>query len=369
MIEYIQIENFKSIKQATLPSTNLNLYFGLNSMGKSSVLQTLLLLRQSFFANNKQGIRGLNTNGPLISLGTYKDVFCEMAETDILRIYIRNSDDSIKDFIFEHDNNQVSPLDYMMRIESLDEERYKEPLFSEKFFYLGAEHLGPQKSYTTENWFHNGINELGNNGVYAIPFLASQGEEIKVPAELCLDDSRSNSLIDQVTAWMKLISPGIHIRTELSAYEERARLNISYGAKQLMTGEYTPVNVGFGISYVLPLIIELLISDKDSLLLIENPESHLHPKGQTALATLIAKASSNGAQIFCESHSDHIINGIRVAVKKQILDNNDLTILYFSKNDNQETQIEFIETDKNGNLNNYPDGLLDEWGILMAELI
>ena len=75
MINYIQIENFKSIKNLALPLENLNLFFGMNGMGKSSVIQALLLLRQSFWENHKSGLDYLYTNGDMIQLGTGKDVF------------------------------------------------------------------------------------------------------------------------------------------------------------------------------------------------------------------------------------------------------------------------------------------------------
>ena len=113
----------------------------------------------------------------------------------------------------------------------------------------------------------------------------------------------------------------------------------------------------------------MLISEKGSLLLIENPESHLHPKGQSRIAKLISLAAERGCQIICESHSDHVINGIRVAVKKGEISHDKVGILFFSKNKDQETKVDNIYIDGKGNLSEYPLGLLDEWGILMTELI
>ena len=104
-------------------------------------------------------------------------------------------------------------------------------------------------------------------------------------------------------------------------------------------------------------------------MLIENPESHLHPKGQTMMARLIALAAENGSQILCESHSDHIINGIRVAIKKKYITPDKTQIAYFNKNSDQDTEVILINVDQNGNLSEYPEGLLDEWGNLMAELL
>ena len=99
----------------------------------------------------------------------------------------------------------------------------------------------------------------------------------------------------------------------------------------LLSDPFLPVNVGFGIPYVLPLITELLVSDEKSLLLIENPESHLHPKGQTMIAKLISLASENGCQFLCESHSDHVINGVRVAAKQEMIHNEKIGIAFFQR--------------------------------------
>ena len=354
MIKYIQIENFKSLRKVGLPLENLNLFFGRNGMGKSSVIQTLLLLRQSYWENRKKDMDTLYTNGELIRLGTGKDVFCQNTDEDFMRFYLRYSDDI--------DNDQLARID-------MTDDSYDEALFSNEFVYLGAEHLGPRKQYSTENWKREGAAKYGNLGEYIVPFLAAEGESFKVPAELCIENGKTNKLIDQVSAWMTEISPGIKLSAEFISTIEKAKLSIRYSGDRLDSEPFSPVNVGFGIPYVLPLIVELLTAAANGLVLIENPESHLHPKGQTIIAKLIAMVAARGTQVICESHSDHIINGIRVAVKKHLIDNNKLTVSYFDKEKDQNTIVENIMVDANGNLDNYPDGLLDEWGILMSELL
>ncbi|NBK22793.1 MAG: DUF3696 domain-containing protein, partial [Spirochaetia bacterium] len=147
------------------------------------------------------------------------------------------------------------------------------------------------------------------------------------------------------------------------------KLSLQYENNRDLTDEFSPVNVGFGIPYVLPIILILLVAKQGDLILIENPESHLHPRGQSEIAKIIALAANNGVQIICESHSDHIINGIRVAVKENTLDNDKLGVFYFSKKDNLETKVTAIGIDKKGELDTYPPGLLDEWGNLMSKLL
>jgi predicted ATPase len=368
MIDYLQIENFKSIRKLALPMENLNLFFGMNGMGKSSVIQSLLLLRQSFWENYKLDLDCLYTNGEMIQLGTGKDIFCQNGVSDIIRFYVKYGDTTVFDCSYRYEENNRDS-DQLMRIGEKQEETYDVPLFSDCFSYLGAEHIGPQKHYSTENWKKNGVVRLGVRGEFVVPFLAMEGEKIRIPQDLCLPAGKTNRLIDQVSAWMAEISPGIRISAELLPAIEKAKLSISYDGDRLVSDVFLPVNVGFGIPYVLPLIVELLISGEESLLLIENPESHLHPKGQTMLAKLIALAANHGCQVICESHSDHIINGIRVAVKNGYISNEKVGVSFFSKNRDQETKVSNIYLDEKGNLSEYPSGLLDEWGILMTELI
>lgn len=368
MIKYIQIENFKSLKRIALPLSNLNLFFGMNGVGKSSVIQSLLLLRQSFWENRRKCMDLLYTNGELVRLGTGKDIFCQNADDDVIRVYLKYSEDKEYDFRYKYKYMDDIESDCLERCD-LVEEIYDEALFSENFAYLSAEHLGPQKQYSTENWKRDSATKYGNAGEFIVPFLAAEGEMFKVPKELCSPKGKTNKLIDQVSAWMSEISPGIKLSAEFLASIEKAKLSIRYSGERLDTEPFMPVNVGFGIPYVLPLIVELLTSDKNSLILMENPESHLHPKGQSLIAKLIAMVATRGTQIICESHSDHIINGIRVAVKQGVIGCDQLAVSYFGKEKNQNTIVNNLMVDANGNLNEYPDGLLDEWGILMAELI
>lgn len=368
MINYMQIENFKSIKKVTLPLENLNLFFGMNGMGKSSVIQVLLLLRQSFWGNYKSSLDCLYTNGEIIQLGTSKDIFCQNGASDVIRFYVQFSNCIAYDCCYKYEAEKQDS-DQLMRIGTEKKENYDVSLFSDQFSYLGAEHIGPRKQYSTENWKRNGVARFGTMGEFIVPFLALEGEKIRIPDDMCLETGKTNRLIDQVSAWMAEISPGIRISAELLPVIEKAKLAISYSGDRLVSDTFLPVNVGFGIPYVLPLVVELLVAGEDSLLLIENPESHLHPKGQTMIAKLISLAANHGCQIICESHSDHVINGVRVAVKNGQINSKKVGVSFFSKNSDQETKVDNIYVDEKGNLNDYPSGLLDEWGILMTELI
>ena len=157
--------------------------------------------------------------------------------------------------------------------------------------------------------------------------------------------SKTNQLLENVSLWLGEISNGIDISAKV--YNELQQVNLTYNYiyGDNKSNEFTPLNVGFGITYVLPIIVAVLKSKPDDLLIIENPESHLHPAGQSKIAELCAIASSQGVQIIIETHSDHFLNGIRVATKKEILKPESSQIYYFRKEKNE---LEIIDKEETG---------------------
>ena len=135
---------------------------------------------------------------------------------------------------------------------------------------------------------------------------------------------------------------------------------------------FKPENVGFGISYALHVVTALLAAGAGGLVIIESPESHIHPRGQAELGKLIALVAQNDVQVIIETHSDHIINGIRVAVKEGLLSEDKTTLFYFERKVAEKEQfsaITDIKLDRNGTLSDEPEGLLDEWGNQLLKLI
>ena len=367
MIKYIHINNLKSLGNVSFGLSGLNLMFGMNGMGKSSVIQSLLLLRQSYLEYGN--LDYLKLSGRLADLGNQKDVFSFFSDDkDIsIKVVISDKEEYLPSFSYGDDSQST---EMKRNNESSGLETFQCSLFSDSFGYVSAEHVGPQRLYDSQS-SHIAMkaNRFGGRGEFVVSFLAKYGEKYIVPDELVSKEAKSSSLFDQVSWYMGKISPGVRVHAELMNEINKAKLAFSYEGERLVTDRITPLNVGFGIPYVLPVIVALLTSGRDSLLILENPESHLHPRGQAELAQLIAKATKAGVQVICESHSDHIINGIRVAVKNHILKQSDVTVTFFSKNSNQSTVVDEIRLDGNGELDKYPKGLLDEWGYLMEKLL
>lgn len=124
-----------------------------------------------------------------------------------------------------------------------------------------------------------------------------------------------------------------------------------------------PENVGFGYSYILPILLAGMIANKNHTLIIENPEAHLHPKAQHRLTEFLARVAACGVQIFVESHSEHILNGLRVAIAQKDkaigLKNTDVSVLYFSEHAENKHFIP-IQIDEDGGIDTWPDDFFDQ---------
>ena len=156
--------------------------------------------------------------------------------------------------------------------------------------------------------------------------------------------------------------------------------SVGFG-KDAAARQYKPQNVGFGISYILPVLVTLLSAEPGSILIIENPEAHLHPRGQSEIGKLIAETVARGVQVFVETHSDHVINGVRVAVKKGVVKPEDVNIAFFERKPHDVTredgtpqreiysEVTNIKVDANGSLSEWPKDFMDEWGIQQMKLL
>lgn len=115
------------------------------------------------------------------------------------------------------------------------------------------------------------------------------------------------------------------------------------------------VEVGYGVSQVLPVITELLRRDKPPLVLLQQPEVHLHPSAQAALGSLFCQVVVQGSQLVIETHSDYILDRIRMDVRdgNVQLKPDDVSILFFERGA-QDVRIHSLRLDEEGNILNAP---------------
>ena len=375
MIKQIQIKNLKSIHQsAPLNMVQLNLFTGVNGGGKSTFLQALLLLRQSYFNGNffRRPATLWLGNAPesLINVGTFSDIYHQNAKKSE-GISLGFTED-VYSFSFltrpyEAGNTQ-NAIEGILKSENDSWQNCK--LFqSQGFQYLSADRITPQEDYPR---FQD--NELlGKDGRFTAHYLEKYGSKPLAIEQLMHEKSDTkydNSLISQVNLWMRDISPNILIKAKENLSTNRVELSYSYfDAKGVPTKDRKPQNVGFGITPTLPILVALLSASPGDLVLIENPEIHIHPKGQSRLGMLMAKAAQGGVQLLVETHSDHILNGIRVATKKGWIDSENINISYFTRSVDEVTTITSLKIDQKGRIDQWPSGFFDEWDNMLDELL
>ncbi|VEN73418.1 Predicted ATPase [Candidatus Desulfarcum epimagneticum] len=362
MIKGIGVRNFKSLKDIQVATRRLNLLAGLNGMGKSSFIQTLLLLKQSDEIASG-GI--LKLNGPLVDIGKGKDALCQFAPEDKIDFSLFLDDSSRLEWSF----------DYRQEYEFLESrQRYAPETLSRlfaSFHYLSAERLGPMMMYETSQPSVSS-GKIGERGEYAPHFLHVNGNRFKIDERLKHEGTQELTLMNQVNGWLGEISPGIALNVVEVPGIDKILLNYRFNLGLGRTDSFRPGNVGFGVSYVLSIITSLLAAGKESILIMENPEAHIHPRGQVKLGKLMAMSAAAGVQLFIETHSDHIINGVRVAIKDGLIPPSDVAFSYFTKKttkNEQHTEITEIDVDERGELSAYPKDFLDEWNNQLLKLV
>jgi predicted ATPase len=389
MIESILIDGYKCLKETTpLLTSNLNVLVGANGTGKSSVLQTLLLLRQS--AEKDGVVRDLHLSGPLYEAGTAKDVLHPAAEHKIKLIL--KSDQFEANFAFEYsrDENSDSPTRLLKASESgkLPDCLYQR---NNVFGYINAERLGPRvaNSLPPDDLHLSGI--VGKYGEYTTAVLARAANRpfdidgwpkpLSIghfqPPQIAIDLATGPMSLDHLDLEQKInesegrldllcnamlgwIIPGASFKANENAQTDSATLEYIRDPNQTKTSVRS-THTGFGFTYTLPIIAAALSLSKNGLLLIENPEAHLHPFSQSRIGAFLAMIAATGRQIFIETHSDHVVNGIRLAIHKELIAHDNVFINFFQRQiTDEKPPIIQIRPDKNGRLDQWPSGFLDQ---------
>ncbi len=367
-IKNVTIKNLKILKDVTLELGDLTLITGANSSGKSTFIQALLLLKQNqeslkLISNNKLIEKSINKkdypeinkvvmkmlndskniqinlNGDYIQLGDKKDLFNETVYEEDIVIELNIDELGLYKVICNYKNLTIA-IDSKMPSETITN------LFADDFQYINTDRIQPSLTYSlSEAQIQK--NLIGIKGEFTAHYLDENRYKILNIKELQHKNSKTEYLLENVSLWLGEISHGIEVLVKKNIDLKKMELSYKYTYGDDTTNEYNPFNVGFGITYVLPIIVAILKSKPDDLLMIENPESHLHPAGQSKIAELCAIAASCGVQIIVETHSDHFLNGIRVATKKQILKPENSQIYFFEKEDETiSTKVHNLTIDK-----------------------
>ena len=375
MLTRIDLRHFKCFETLKMPLCPLTLLSGPNASGKSSVIQAIVLLHQTM--REHEWSSRLMLNGATVRLGAVADVIDQVHGRHSCEIVLLDSDGSHFHWEFQGERDEMSmavrrargetaagdgwdvdesqPLHYLLPTPANGQ-----PLTGRLrgLTYLTAERLGPREHYIFDDPQLTPV--VGPQGEYAVSVLHS-GRDIRVLDRL-VDKDVPPTRFRQVEAWMARFFPGCVLAIEQVPRTNAATLGIRISGG---TDFHRPVHTGFGLTQVLPIVVAALSANDDSLLLIENPEVHLHPTGQAAMGEFLTKVASAGVQVVIETHSDHVLNGIRRAVKGHTLPSDDVALHFFRPRQeeatNGEPQVQSPRLDDDGNIDSWPDGFFDQF--------
>ncbi|NLD91595.1 MAG: DUF3696 domain-containing protein [Fibrobacter sp.] len=311
MLDSLQVRGFKCFDKVEIELRNINVFSGTNSSGKSTAIQALLLLCNNVSLNTTSPL-----NGMWLRLGTFEECRNRQINAREFQIGVKSANETF--------TINVKPVDDTttdVAITSTERSEIIENLLSfdkRHVFYLPANRIGPEDSYPKN---FDRVNFLGNKAEFIIDFLFKNRKTEVYDALIA--DNASVTLEYQVNYWLTKL---FNIKNTISDLGLSNSLSVDF----TMDGGacVRPYHMGTGVSFALGVIVTCLSARPNDVIIIENPEIHLHPKAQSDLTAFLCFIANAGIQIILETHSDHIFNGIRKAiVKKEITC--DKTMIHF----------------------------------------
>jgi predicted ATPase len=369
MIVKIKPGRFKCFGDETFALGKLTLLTGVNGAGKSSLLQLLLLLRQASDPGDER--KFVRLNGPhMLQLGRAADVFNLVAgglEHGIAAELTAAHGATCRwSFTAETEDDLV--LIVQERPGTFEELPFG---LAADFTYLSAERLGPRDLSPLDAAPLSGVG-VGVQGEFT-PQVLLQRDRERIRPELHHPSTDVGGralpvyLGKQVELWMRELVPGLELRVQ--SFEGANAVALRMRRSGAIQDWLRPTNMAFGVSYALPVIVAGLLASPDALLLVENPEAHLHPSAQSSIGQFLATVAAAGAQVVVETHSDHVINGVRLAVARDHrLRPPDVVIHHFEVSDGQ-PRFTQINVSEGGELSTWPTGFFDQTEKDLAQLV
>jgi predicted ATPase len=401
MLKALQLGNFKSWREVNVPLAPITGFFGTNSSGKSSLLQALLLMKQSAENSDQKQVLEFGNDKTLVDLGGFQEVICqhdmkrnlklgltyisfhfvdisEIQFTSVIsltndkveleslfydygpasigvpsRTEIKQFDDSSiivnrhsqKFFRFsevEYTNNKNLEFMYVLELS------FEEAL--EQMTYLGPLRDFPKRFYGWTGAAPSNVGKQGENAVAALLAARVGGNKVgDIPLE---------NYIAQRLEKLGLISS-----FRLEELREGTNIFRVLVRRTPESPEVSLTDVGFGVSQVLPVLVLCYYVPEGSTILLEQPELHLHPSVQSGLADIFIDAyQKRGVQIILESHSEHLLRRLQLRMAEEKIVPSDVN-LYFCSLEKGESKLTTLDMDEYGNIRNYPkDFFGDDFG-------
>ena len=420
MLSHLQLTNFKAWKNTgQLDLAPLTLLFGTNSSGKSSIIQSMLLLRQTMrSANPNVDLNfGRPDAGDSAVLGVFTDVLCQHAEaTGVVKakqiglelgwrsspgsdeagsftaVYEEASGGSaalvslrlgrgLEGFSVQRAKHGNYKLFVTNRVRAIGASPAFRPrqsfaLSSAATTELGdraasvaaagqsmvdelgrVTYLGPVRRLAQRDYVWSGHRPaaIGDDGAGAVDALLTSCVARAAARRRGLTTSAAGQLADDVGRWLSAMGLADGLEAVRLGHSARYELHVlANGSKSNLK------DVGVGVSQVLPVIVAALFAQPGDIVIVEEPESHLHPMAQTQLAELFIQASQDrGVQFIIESHSEHLLLRLQRRVAERRL-HAAAVAMYFLKKRDGRAHIERLQMNEAGDISNWPENFFGD---------
>ena len=359
MITNLKIHALKNVKDLDIACSNLNIFVGTNSSGKSTILQSLLMVSQAVGSNGENVF-----DGEFLKLGSFDEVQSKLCKRE--NIKITTMFDNNEKVTIEISDKGIINSDIFEKPEyRFSHQNFFDLSYKKKFFHIPFNRIGVEETYpknTTKTKF-------GLNCECALSYYDAVIKDAKPqPLDESListKDKNLKTLDSQVNYWLDQI-----LGVKLHTFDENPKSSYITATYEDKNGlEYRPMNVGSGISYIISILIICLASEKGSTILIENPEIHLHPKAQSRLIDFLYMIAKSGRQLFVETHSDHVFNAIRVGMATKSMDSESVFVNNVSSDKIDGSTITRVQFDEIGSVINPQPNLFDQFNIDLDRML
>jgi predicted ATPase len=351
MITSLAIENFKCFTSLRLTFKGLTLFTGFNAGGKSTAIQPLLLLAQG---SEQPGDLQLYTlNGALVRLGTVSDILPANKASGTTTFAVASGED-VRTWHF----NPRAGDRYLRGSGSTHVDSEQQSLIEDLtgLVYISAIREGTADVFPYPALESERVADVGVDGRYAAYWYDKIVDE-QVAVERCHPSEPATSGRKQLDAWLSSLFPGA--QANVQAMPGISLLSLQFRLSAI--GDWRrPVNVGYGLTYVFPILVALLAARQGQTVIIDSPEAHLHPSAQSQMGRILSHFAAAGIQILVETHSDHLLNGARLAVRDRITDAENVQIYFFTGAMEDGTGVISPSLDSEGRISDWPEGFFDQ---------
>lgn len=373
MLRNLHIARFKCFQRLDLELRPLTLLSGVNGGGKSTVIQSLVLLSQTI--SEREWGRTLLLEWPELTLGSAADVLNQNAR-DRFSFGAATSAERLQWAFKAADRRALS-----VELESVQRDGQDVPLTDpvrwllpaaeaeassvvstlRRLSWITAERTGHRELLPLRD--EHGHQHVGARGELAAGLLHWRKDDPVRPV-LCIAD-RPPTLLHQLKARMQEFFPGCDLRVVPIDGASAVSLQLKSDHR---SDFQRPQNVGFGLTQLFPILVGVLAAKDGDVLVIENPEVHLHPKAQQDIGMLLANVAASGVQVIVETHSDHVLNGVRLAAKTKAISHADVAVHFFGNSDGTFAPMS-PKLDADGRLDSWPEGFFDQFDQALSQLL